>query len=81
MTCIRKSQMKILELKNTVTEINNLLNGFNTEEDKIIELEDRFIKISKMNREKKNKKFIKKHKYMYNKYSIYVFDIPEGREQ
>lgn len=32
-------QMKILELKNTVTEIKNLLNRFNVEEDKIIELE------------------------------------------
>lgn len=31
--------MKILKLKNTVTEIKNLLNRFNVEEDKIIELE------------------------------------------
>lgn len=46
--CVRKSQMKILELKNTATEIKNLLDGFNREEDKITELEDRFIKISKM---------------------------------
>lgn len=50
-----KSQMKLLELKNTVTEIKNLFNGFNMEKDKIIELEDRFIKISKiMNREENN---------------------------
>lgn len=49
--------MKILEPENTVTEIKNLLNGFNREEDKITELEDRLIKISKMiNKEETNKK-------------------------
>lgn len=53
----KKSQMKILEPENTVTEIKNLLNGFNREEDKITELEDRLIKISKMiNKEETNKK-------------------------
>lgn len=58
--CVRKSQMQILELKNTVTEIKNLLNGFNMEEDKIIELEDRFIKISKQRTERKRIKIQKR---------------------
>ena len=55
---IQKNQMEIFELKNTISEIKNSLNGLNSrremKEKKVHELEDRSIEIiySEIQREK-----------------------------
>lgn len=60
----KKDQMKILELKNTVSEIKVLLNGLRADqtlqEKKIGELESRSIELSKVNYKEKIKKMAKK---------------------
>lgn len=54
--CKKQSNENSRTKKNAITEIKNLLNRFNTAKDKIIELEDRDIKIHKLKkREEKNK--------------------------
>lgn len=60
----KKDQMKILELKNTVSEIKVLLNGLRADqtlqEKKIGELKSRSIELSKVNYKEKIKKMAKK---------------------
>lgn len=58
---IEKNQTEILELKNTISEIKNSLNGLNGRRDeRVHELEDRSIEMiySEIQREKAKNKFI-----------------------
>lgn len=65
MNLLNKNQMEIPEVKNIVTEINNLVDGFHsaldTAEDRISNLEERLVKISRLNhREKKGDEIYRK---------------------
>lgn len=74
----KKSQMKILKLKNTITEMKSLLgilkSRFDLAEKRISKLEDKWIKIMQF-KEQRLKKRVKKNEQILKKKEKYIWDI------